>query len=99
MEQEASAGTSRRIVWQNAAVEVSEARRLVFMGYSFPAADFELRQLLARSKPHSARIDVVLKGAPSSEIERRYRPFFGRREIAFIPDGMDAYLTKKRWGT
>ena len=29
-----------KLVWQNAAIELSEATRIVFIGYSFPAADF-----------------------------------------------------------
>ena len=37
-----------KLVWQNAAIELSEAMRIVFIGYSLPAADFEIRQLLAR---------------------------------------------------
>jgi len=37
-----------RLIWQNAGIELSEASKVVFIGYSLPAADFEIRQLLSR---------------------------------------------------
>jgi hypothetical protein len=84
-----------KLVWQNAGVELMEARRLVFMGYSLPYADFEFRQLLSRMVHKDARIDVVLrKGQTPSEQKRyedeeqRYRLFFGDRQITFHPDGV-----------
>lgn len=49
-----------KLVWQNAAVELMEADRLVFIGYSLPHADFEFRQLLSRMVRRDARIDVIL---------------------------------------
>ena len=49
-----------KLVWQNAGVELSEADRIIFMGYSFPAADFEMRQLLSRTIKHDSKIEVVL---------------------------------------
>ena len=46
-----------KLVWQNAGVEIMEAERLVFIGYSLPHADFEFRQLLSRMVrlPRAAR--------------------------------------------
>ena len=47
-------------IWQNASIDISEADHLVFIGYSFPDADFEMRCLLKKSVKNSADITVVL---------------------------------------
>lgn len=70
-----------KLVWQNAAIELSEADRIVFIGYSLPAADFEIRQLLARMIRPNAEIQVVVypKGASVAAEIDRYKNFFGSR--------------------
>lgn len=35
-----------KIIWQNAGVEISEADKLVFIGYSLPSADFDKIKLI-----------------------------------------------------
>jgi hypothetical protein len=35
-----------KVIWQNAGIEIAEADKLVFIGYSLPSADYEMRQLL-----------------------------------------------------
>lgn len=47
-------------IWQNAFIDISEADHIVFIGYSFPDADFEMRCLLKKSMKSSADITVVL---------------------------------------
>lgn len=47
-------------IWQNASIDISEADQIVFIGYSFPAADFEMRCLLKKSVKTDADITVVL---------------------------------------
>ncbi len=47
-------------IWHNAFIDISEADHIVFIGYSFPDADFELRCLLKKSVKDSADITVVL---------------------------------------
>ena len=91
-----------RIIWQNAGIEIAEAEKLVFIGYSLPAADFEMRQLLSRMVRKSAKIVVVdyvdpdddnrdkekeLKGA-----KEHWRKFFGSRDLAFRFDGASSYI-------
>ena len=87
-----------KLIWQNACVELSEATKIVFMGYSFPAADFELRQLLARSVRHTAEIEVILKDPPMDPNkdcpESRYRAFFGKRKVQIIYGGVEDYINK-----
>jgi hypothetical protein len=40
-------------------IEISEATEIIFIGYSLPNADFEMRQLLSRMTRESAEITVV----------------------------------------
>ena len=49
-----------KLIWQNAGVELMEARRLVFVGYSLPSADFEFRQLLSGMVHKDTKIEVFL---------------------------------------
>ena len=76
-----------KLIWNQAAKEISEASNIVFIGYSFPQADFELRQLLARHVPNDCNIEVVLHSEdgsgplPNSDLywtspEFRYKSFF-----------------------
>lgn len=85
-----------KLIWQNAGVELSEATKIIFMGYSFPSADFEMRQLLSRTVRHNANITVVLRDRPtSSDInspECRYKSFFGKRNIIFNYDGVETFI-------
>ena len=84
-----------KLVWQNAGVELMEARRLVFIGYSLPHADFEFRQLLSRMVHRDATIEVVLFEGASDDDKRRYRDeqeryrqFFGSRVLRFHSNGV-----------
>lgn len=47
-------------IWQNAHIDVSEADEIIFIGYSFPMADFEFRYLLKRALKPSTKIKVIL---------------------------------------
>lgn len=71
-----------------------EARKIVFIGYSLPDADFEFRQLLSRMIHCDAEIEVVLWGAADSyeEEEKRFRRFFAGKKISFEPGGVIAYV-------
>lgn len=95
-----------KLIWQNAGIEISEASKIVFMGYSFPMADFELRQLLARNVRHNAKIDVVLLSQDkpltdndSTSPEYRFKSFFGKREINMFYDGVENYIGKLKINT
>jgi hypothetical protein len=88
-----------KLVWQNAGVEIMEAERLVFIGYSLPHADFEFRQLLSRMVRRDARVEVVLYQGASQDDRRRYdseveryRQFFGARDIRFHDSGVVQYV-------
>lgn len=88
-----------KLVWQNAAVEVMEARHIVFIGYSLPHSDFEFRQMLTRMVHKDASIHVVLfcsdadEGNSRYEQEcARYRQFFGGRKLTFEPEGVIKFV-------
>lgn len=88
-----------KLIWQNAGIELSEASTIVFMGYSFPMADFELRQLLARNVRHKSNIEVVLSiGDKPTEsnyftsAENRYRTFFGKRAVNIHYTGVKKFI-------
>lgn len=55
-----------RNVWEQAGVELSEAHKIVFLGYSFPMADFEIKQLLSRFVSPETEIEVVLTSSSDS---------------------------------
>jgi len=47
-------------IWREAFNEISEADKIVFIGYSFPEADYELRYLFKRAAEIKTEIKVVL---------------------------------------
>jgi predicted Zn finger-like uncharacterized protein len=90
-----------KLVWQNVGVELMEARRLVFIGYSLPHADFEFRQLLTRMIWRDAPVDVVLFRGRSEESKKaykveseRYRQFFSGHRVTFHPAGVEEYTNR-----
>jgi len=87
-----------RIIWQNAGIEISEADEIVFIGYSLPYADFEMRQLLSRMTRRHARIRVVDFVSENDDKGRKeaimlhWTKFFGKREITFSFDGAKSFV-------
>lgn len=88
-----------KLVWQNAGVELMEATKIVFIGYSLPYADFEFRQLISRMVHKDAQVNAVLfKGTTSDSVRRfeeecaRYREFFGKRKVTFEDKGVVQYV-------
>jgi len=86
-----------KLIWHNAGIELSEADRLVFVGYSLPQADFEMRQLLARMVRGDASIEVVDFGDERDqkiiELKQRYSVFFGSRKIEFHLKGTRDFIS------
>ncbi|MHB8579906.1 MAG: SIR2 family protein [Ignavibacteriaceae bacterium] len=86
-------------IWDNASITLSEASNIVFIGYSFQQADYEIRQLLSRKVPDNCKITVVLNNN-NKDTFKRYKDFFGRRDYReltcgvkiFIRDYMQEYL-------
>ena len=95
-----------KLIWQNSGVELSEASKIVFIGYSLPQADYEFRQLLSRMIPHDTKIEVVMRDEKdektgevlkervdsNNDTLKRYRAFFGKREVTDHRDGVVKYI-------
>ncbi|MFD2742378.1 MULTISPECIES: hypothetical protein [Sphingobacterium] len=80
-----------KLVWQNAGIELSEAEKIVFVGYSLPQADFEFKQLMSRMLRKDVNIEVYLTAQDNylklngaidyGKAGYRYRNFFSGRNI------------------
>ncbi|MET3715840.1 hypothetical protein [Pseudomonas sp. PvP001] len=83
-----------RIIWQNAGIEISEADRIVFVGYSLPQADFEMRQLLSRMTRKNAKIHVIdyLAEEKHDSLKKHWTSFFGDRDIGFSFEGAKSFV-------
>ena len=81
---------------KEAGIELSEAKKVVFIGYSLPQADFEMRQLLSRMIRKNAEIEVVDYGIETdqriAETIKRYNTFFGVRKPKFYLKGAKDYI-------
>jgi len=82
------------MIWHNAYHELSEASEIVFIGYSFPEADYHLRALLKRALKPLTKISVVLR-AGDGDKKSRYLSFFGRKNIRFSFIGVERFFYKK----
>lgn len=92
-----------KLIWQNTGIEIMEARKLVFIGYSLPHADFEFRQLLSRMVHKDARIEVVLlkNDSPGNRYDEevvQYERFFSKHHskgfLSFEPKGVLEFVRK-----
>lgn len=84
-----------RVVWDLAKPALQLADRWLFVAYSMPEADVEVRHLLkstqlARRNPAMPLIDVVLKG--DCEASQRYQRFFGLPCERVFQDGIGGGL-------
>ena len=68
-------------IWHNAFIELTEAKRVVFIGYSFPDADFEMRCLLKKAIKPGIKIDVVLHSSDDPLFYKNQYIEHGFREI------------------
>jgi NAD-dependent SIR2 family protein deacetylase len=91
-----------KLIWQNAGIELSEANKIVFIGYSLPQADFEMRQLLSRMVRKDAEIEVVgFSSDPKNDkdfrdLKTRYEIFFGKRiNQPVFHEGAQIYIKQK----
>lgn len=85
-------------IWEESLRRLRSADRWIFIGYSLPAADFELRQLLktaqlAGEESRNLQVDAVLKGDAAAQ--RRFREFFGRRLTSLHTKGFEAWFVKE----
>jgi NAD-dependent SIR2 family protein deacetylase len=86
-----------KVIWQNAGIEISEAKKLVFVGYSLPSADFEMRQLLSRMSRKNVEIEVVdfCEDLDSQQVvKNHWQRFFGNRDITYHFGGASRYINE-----
>jgi hypothetical protein len=82
-------------IWDSARNSLSQADRWLFVGYSLPEADIEIRQLLKTAElasPHERRprIDVVLKRDDGGRL--RYDRLFGRSVHSIDNRGLATWI-------
>jgi hypothetical protein len=94
------------MIWHNAYIDLCEAKKVVFVGYSLPEADYHLRTLLKRAIRKDAKLVVVLikKDKPPAHCDdnirekyaaSRYKAFFGSgTRIQFEFGGVKHYFRK-----
>lgn len=81
-------------IWDEAHTALHTARRWLFIGYSLPEADIEIRSLLKTAQLAQKReptIDIVLKGDRAAG--KRYARFLGANVNVFL-DGLDAWIAQ-----
>jgi hypothetical protein len=93
-------------IWHEVAEEIATASRLVFIGYSFPLADFDFRGILTRHAAN-AEVDVVLYRNDESIGDYQindmkyesdvnaYRAFFGDKVNSSYDAGVEQWIEDK----
>jgi hypothetical protein len=85
-------------IWHRAAQILADASHWIFVGYSLPHADFELKHLIKSAQLRYAHIatkprrvvDVIVKGEAS---RGEYEGFFGRDAIRYFSQGLEGYVS------
>ena len=80
-------------IWNQAALDLSEAAKVVFIGYSFPFADFDFRALITKHLPARTAVEAVLYTSDETNgIGDRYTDYFGPHRCSVRYDGVEAYV-------
>src|SRR6056297_1296411 len=83
-----------RRIWQAAFNELAEADEVIFIGYSFPEADYELRYLLKKAIKKKTTINVILYKTDNPEY---YNNKINDRNFDFVRDRLA--LPEKRYSS
>jgi len=94
-------------IWHNAFIDLQEATKIIFIGYSFPLADFEFKIMLSQAirreniERDNIRVIDYSKTNPEgsrersskayTELKERYSSFFGRN-VRFYNEGVVKYI-------
>ncbi len=84
--------------WSNAQTSLQAAQKWLFVGYSLPDADIDIRHLLksaqlARPRSSTISIDVVLMN--DCEAGERYQRFFGLPQDRVFQDGIEKWSEER----
>lgn len=83
-------------IWNEAENLLAEADNWIFIGYSLPEADFELKHLIKSAElrmPETNRerkIDAVLY--QDEQAKSKFERFFGKEKVNVYEDGLTAYV-------
>jgi len=82
-------------IWDDAFKLLREANNWIFVGYSFPEADFQLRHMLkaaqlGRRRAEAVRVKVVTRGDEDFTISR-FERFFGRALVEYSVNGFEEW--------
>lgn len=85
-------------IWDEAYTTLQLASKWLFVGYSLPEADTEIRSLLksaqlARKNISQLRIDIVLK--EDCQAGERYRRFFGLADERIFQNGLEQWVGER----
>jgi NAD-dependent SIR2 family protein deacetylase len=88
-------------IWNSVSRDLFETKKMVFIGYSFQQADFEIRQMLARKLPDDCEIINVGNEPELNEVDegydssaqKRYKSFFGQRRYQYYDCGAEYFIT------
>jgi len=84
-------------IWAKAACLIEQAKRLVFVGYSFPPTDYRAEYLFRRHFARGCAVEVIdcqENDAERTHLKRRYDSIFGEANITYHWD--DAANALKR---
>ena len=91
-----------RSIWRKASEALSSANRIIFVGYSLPIADFEIRYLLKKNIKFNTKIDVVLRDTDRPQemtynlsAECRYLSTLSAHSPVFNYDGFAEFFNKE----
>jgi NAD-dependent SIR2 family protein deacetylase len=76
-------------IWHNALLDITEATKIVFIGYSFPDADFEMRCLLKKAVQPGTEIEIVLY---NTDNPKTYQDIM--KNHLFSADEVDKFVEK-----
>lgn len=81
-----------QMVYDEAFTLLRRASVVVFVGYSLPAADHNLRYLLRRGISRDAKVKVVLRDPGAKDVFRRYQSLLGLPDEALWAEGLESYF-------
>lgn len=85
-------------IWNEAENLLAEADKWVFIGYSLPEADFELKHLIKSAELRTPRakrsrtIDAVL--FQDEQAKNKFERFFGQEKVSVYENGLNEYLDR-----
>jgi hypothetical protein len=85
-----------KMIWYNALVEISQAHRVVFVGYSAPPADYEVRYMLAKAFASGDRgrdVQVVTAPEHAESVRQNYQRLLGGT-VQVSTEGVEGLVNK-----